>query len=147
MSHGSVIISIAIYIFVLEARNPKASGSCSVFYSPSVFVLIHVIASQIAASGSGQGPVLRFNNAKRMSESLLINPSPWSGCLCCVNNYHSCLFSSKLPTFSPLSNTKNSFNFEMAAGNPIGSLEMIGPLQDTHFLLFSIVLMCQSSAH
>ena len=67
-------------------------------------------------------------------ESLALNQSftlEWLSS--CENNSHSGLPTSKLPTFSPLSNTKNAVNCEMAAGNPIGSLEMIGPFWDAYF--------------
>lgn len=101
------------------------------FYS--ILLLIHSIASYcycrqwVRSRTSGR----IFGLAKKMSHSLLINSLPWSGCLRRVSNCHSCRHSSKLPTFSPLS--KNVVNCEMAVGNPIGSLEMIGPFYDAYF--------------
>lgn len=44
-------------------------------------LFIHIMASQTAGYGSGQGPVEGFSNAKEMSHPVLINLSPRRGCL------------------------------------------------------------------
>lgn len=118
-------------MFCVRHQETTVSGSCSLLYS--ILLLMHRIASycycRLWVRSRTSGRI--FGLAKKMSHSLLINGSPWSGCLSHVSNCHSCHHSSKLPTFSPLS--RIVVNCEMAMGNPIGSLEMIGPFYDAYF--------------
>lgn len=114
-------LSLQSFILCVRGKEIKASKSCIGPTYCSLYTLWPVTL-QAVGQVKDQCKYSAGNDSLALNHTLTLEGLPgWE------NSCYSRVPSSKLPTFSHLSNTKNAINCEMDAGSPTGSLEMIGP--------------------